>query len=349
MGRASLIVVLGFIVIFGFVRGNINKTSENAAANSSEYTETLLARNIANMATEYAVSIYAETGVDSGIVDSNFMGGSYSAIFTQLGTDPIGNNDTLQLTVSSQYEDESHLTRVLLISMSTVMPVATGSGSFKSPNVDYFFLDSILISGIDTNMDGTPGPAPALPALTVYSSADSVALAAEVAANPEWLQGSSAIAVDNTPLPVDLTELFSYYQSIADMSFPADENFNNVNWGTEADPVVVYVDGDCSFRGISVGYGIFAVNGNLRMYDNPTWYGLVLVHGDTTGPQDTRIEDNSKIIGGLVSDAPAPNVRLTNFAEIRYSSEALNMVRTALESTGGIASTRILKEIIWYE
>ena len=348
MGRASLIVVLGFIVIFGFVRGNINKTSENAAANSSEYAETLLARNIANMATEYVVSIYAETGVDSGIVDSNFMGGSYSAIFTQLGTDPIGNNDTLQLTVSSQYGDESHLTRVLLISNSSVIPVSTSSGSFKSPNVDYFFADSILVSGTDTNMDGTPGPAPALPGITVYNSADSTALAAEIAGNPSWVQGNPPIKVDGTPLDVDLAELFSYYQSIADLSLPGDQSWNNVSWGTEADPVVVYVDGDCNLRGSSVGYGILAVNGNLRMYESPTWYGLIMVHSDSSG-QDTRIEDNTKIYGGIISDAPSPNVRFTDSVEIRYSSEAINMVRADLESTGGYANTRTLSEIIWYE
>ncbi len=348
MGRASLIIVLGFIVIFGFVRGNINKTSENAATNSSEYTEAVLARNIANMATEYLISIYAETGVDSGIVDSNFMGGSYSAVFTQLGTDPIGNNDTLQLTITSQYEDESHLTRVLLISNSSVLPVSTSSGSLKSPNVDYFFADSVLISGIDTNMDGTPGPAPSLPALTVYGPADSAALAAEVAGNPEWLEGSSAIKVDGTPLAVDLAELFSYYQAIADLSLPGNESWNNVSWGTEADPAVVYVDGDCNLMGSSVGYGILAVNGNLRMYENPTWYGLIMVHSDSAG-QDTRIENNSKIYGGIISDAPSPNVRFTDFAEIRYSSEAINMIRTDLESTGGYADTRTLSEIIWYE
>ncbi len=39
MGRALLIDVLGFIVIFGTVKNNINKTSENAAINTSEFTE----------------------------------------------------------------------------------------------------------------------------------------------------------------------------------------------------------------------------------------------------------------------------------------------------------------------
>ena len=82
MGKAALYMVLGFIVIFGMVRINIDKTSESASLNSSEYTERILARNVANMATEYLISIYAETGADSGIVDTNFLGGSYSATFS---------------------------------------------------------------------------------------------------------------------------------------------------------------------------------------------------------------------------------------------------------------------------
>ena len=40
MCRASLIEVLGFIVILGTVKNNINKTSENALINASEFTET---------------------------------------------------------------------------------------------------------------------------------------------------------------------------------------------------------------------------------------------------------------------------------------------------------------------
>ena len=341
MGRASLIIVLGFIVIFGFVRGNINKTSERSQTNLSEYTETILAQNVANSALEYGISVYSETGNDTSFSSSDFMGGSYVATFTSLG-------DTVRLSVIGTFEGESYTSRVDILSQSSVMPSTTSSGSFKSPNVSYFFSDSILISGIDVNIDGTPGPAPDLPGITVASSADSVLLAAEIAGNPEWLQGSTAIEVDTSATAVDLTELFSYYQSIADMSLSGGA-YSSVNWGTESDPVIVYVDGDMHLKGNSVGYGILAINGNLRMAESPIWYGLVIVHGDTTGPQDTRIENTSKIYGAIISDSPDNNVRITDSVVIRYSSEALDMVRTYLQSTGGYASTRIITEIIWYE
>ena len=341
MGRAALIAVLGFIVIFGIIRGNINKTSERSQTNLSEYTETILAQNVANSALEYGISVYSETGNDTSFSSSDFMGGSYVATFTNLG-------DTVRLSVIATFEGESYTSRVDILSQSSVMPSTTSSGSFKSPNVSYFFADSILISGVDVNIDGTAGPAPDLPGITVASSADSLVLAAEIASNPEWVEGSAAIEV-NTAIPaVNLTELFNYYQSVADMALSGG-SYTDVNWGTEANPVIVYINGDMHLNGNSVGYGILAINGNLRMSQSPTWYGLVMVHGDSIGAQDTRIENTSKIIGGIISDSPDNNLRITDSVVIQYSSEALDMVQTDLESTGGFASTKIITEIIWYE
>ena len=341
MGRASLLIVLGFIVIYGMVRININKTSEGASTNSSEYAETLLARNIANSAIEYGISLFSNTGSDTSYSNSDYLGGSFTATYTDLG-------DTLRLTVTATYGDGSYTSRIDILSQSSVMPSTTASGSFKSPNVSYFFADSILISGVDTNIDGTPGPAPDLPGITVATSADSVTVAAEIGANTGWVDGSTAIAVDTLTPAVNLSDLFSYYQSIADMSLSGG-SFTNVNWGTQAAPLIVYVSGDMHLKGNSVGYGILAINGNLRMSESPTWYGLIMVHGDSVGAQDTRIENNSKIFGGIISDSPDNNLRITDFTEIRYSSEALDMVQTDLESTGGFASTRIITEKIWYE
>ncbi|MCH8289224.1 MAG: hypothetical protein IID12_08990, partial [Candidatus Marinimicrobia bacterium] len=128
MGRASLIVVLGFIVIFGFVRGNINKTSERSQTNLFEYTETILAQNVANSALEYGISVYSQTGNDTSYSSSDFMGGSYVATFTTLG-------DTVRLSVIATFEGESFTSRVDILSQSSVMPSTTSSGSFKSPNV----------------------------------------------------------------------------------------------------------------------------------------------------------------------------------------------------------------------
>lgn len=341
MGRAMLFTVLGFIVIFGMVRNNINKTSESSSENSSDYTDVLLARNVANSALEYGISIYSNTGNDISYSNSDYLGGSYTAIFTTVG-------DTTKLTVTATYEDESYTSRVDILSQSSVMPSTTSSGSFKSPNVSYFFSDNILVSGVDVNIDGTPGPAPDLPGITVVSSADSVLLATEIAANPEWVQGSSAIEVDTSTLAVNLTELFDYYQTVADMSLTGGA-FSDVNWGTEADPVIVYVEGDMYLKGNSVGYGILAIRGNLRMAESPTWYGLVIVQADSTGTQDIRIENTSKINGAIITDSPASNLRITDSVVIQYSSEALDMVQSDLESTGGFASTKIITEIIWHE
>ena len=344
MGRASLIAVLGFIVIFGTVRNNINKTSENATINASEFTENVIAHNIANSAVGYGMSVYSNTGNDSAYSNSDFLGGSYVATFTTLG-------DTTRLTVTSTFEGESYTSRVDLISTYEFFPKATGGASIGGGSGQMLFnlSDSVLISGVDTNIDGTPGPGPDMAAFTLATPQDSANLAADSA----FLVGSppSEVRPPDTSAPT-VQELITHYATIADITLSGGP-YVNITWGTETNPVVVYSDAWTRLEGSTTGYGILAIDGSLKMENNTRWYGIVLVN-NTDSLAAFNAEGTPEIYGSLMLTADSTtNATMEGSASLYYSTEAIGIATSAFTAAsagnGGGITEMTISETIWYE
>lgn len=348
MGRASLIVVLGFIVIFGTIRGNLDKTSEDSQLNTSIFTETILARHVTNIAVNYIMSIHSETGVTSETFsDTSFLDGSYDATITLLGSDATLDYDTLQISVNGQYEDETYATRVQFVSKSLLMPRITASVAVESDCTLFNFSGGSQISGVDWLMDGS-GENPDgedLAGLTLSNDADSARLVIILSGNDTWIQGDPVVEVSTDSPIVDLDELVSYYAGIADLTFSGG-NFSSANWGTKDNPVVVYVNGNIYFGGNSVGYGVLAINGSLSMGGNPEWYGLIIASGGESLIIDASF-GSPTIYGALHIGASVTELTLKGSADIFYSSEALDMVRLDLENRG--LDRRMITGQIWYE
>lgn len=346
MGRASLIMVLGFIVIFGTLRNNLDKTTEESSLNSSVFTESILARHVSNIAVNYIMSLHSETGINSeDYSDTSFLDGSYTASLASIGYDSVLDYDTLLITVNGIYEEESHTTRVQFVSKSLLVPKITASVAIESDCTIFDFAGNPQIRGIDTNMDGTTGDGPDLAGLTLSNVADSSRFEAVASGNPTWVQGDPVVEVRlDSPL-VELSDLVAYYAVLADLSFTGG-NFNGVSWGSEAAPIIVYSEGNTSFGGSSVGYGVLAINGSLSMSGNPTWYGLIIASGGESLVIDASV-GNPTIYGALHIGATVTELEMKGTADIFYSSEAINMVRNALLAGG--KDKRIISEKIWYE
>ena len=347
MGRSSLIAVLGFIVIFGMVRQNINKTSESSALNSSIFTETVLARHVTNIAVNYIMSVHSETGTNSQNFSSdNFLDGSYSASITSLGYDSTLDFDTLQILVTGSYHETSHTTRVQFISRSILIPRITASIAVESDCTLFDFSGFPQIVGVDQLMDGT-GENPDgtnLAGLTLSNTDDSLRFES-VFTDPTWVRGDPIIEVStDTPL-VELSDIIKYYAQIADQTYSGG-NFSSVSWGSQEHPVVVYSDGDVDFGGNSIGYGVLAINGSLRMSGSPTWYGLIIASGGESLVIDASV-GSPTIYGALHIGATVTELELKGTANIFYSSEAINMVRLDITSRG--LDRRMITEKIWYE
>ena len=347
MGRSSLIAVLGFIVIFGMVRQNINKTSESSALNSSVFTETILARHVSNIAVNYIMSVHSETGVNNqNYTNNNFLDGSYTASITSLGYDTTLDFDTLQISVTGSYQDESHFTRVQFISKSILIPRITASIAVESDCTLFDFSGHPQIVGTDMLMNGsgenTSGSN--LAGLTLSNAEDSIRFAAFYT-DSTWVQGDPVVEVSNDSPLVNLTDLIAFYAQIADQTYTGG-NFTGVNWGSDVSPVVVYSNGDVTFGGNSIGYGVLAINGSFRMSGSPTWYGLIIASGGESLVIDASV-GNPTIFGALHIGATVTQLELKGTANIFYSSEAIDMVRLDITNRG--LDRRMITEKIWYE
>ena len=346
MGRASLIMVLGFIVIFGSLRNNLDKTTQESSLNSSVFTESILAHHVTNIAANYIMSIHSETGISTkDFSDSSFLDGSYTASIESVAYDSILDYDTLLIRVTGIYEAESDTIRVQFVSKSLLVPKITASVAIESDCTIFDFAGNPQIRGIDTNMDGTTGPGPDLAGITLSNVEDSTRFEAVAASNPTWVQGDPVVEVSLDPPLIDLSDLVQYYAGLADLSYEGG-NFNGVSWGSEESPVIVYSNGNTSFGGSSIGYGVLAINGSLSMSGNPTWYGLIIASGGESLVIDASV-GNPTIYGALHIGATVTELEMKGTADIFYSSEAINMVRNALINGG--KDKRLITEQIWYE
>ncbi len=351
MGRASLLVVLGFIVIFGMVRNNINKTSESSSENSSEYADALLARTVANRALEYGLSLYINTGIDTSYSNSDFLGGSYAATFTTFG-------DTTRLSITATYEDVSYTSRVDIISEYEFFPNATGGASVGggSGMMVFDFGGNVSITGNDTNFDGTDGPGPDLSAFTLSSDADSTTLSAD----SSYLSGDPPIQVSDDTSAATIAELVAYYATIADISLPGGA-YNNITWGSEANPVILYSSSRLEMGSNAIGYGILAVEGSLDMGASAIWYGSVFISA-TDGFDAFSASGGPEIYGtfSLGSDDTTMTLRMVGNASIYYSTQGVSVATAAFvaaanaaaaaDTTGTTSSAELtIKETIWYE
>ncbi|MCH7886534.1 MAG: hypothetical protein IIA58_01050 [Candidatus Marinimicrobia bacterium] len=346
MGRSSLIAVLGFIVIFGMVRQNINKTSESSALNSSIFTETILARHVTNIAANYIMSIHSETGENNQEYSSdNFLDGSYNASITSLGYDSTLDFDTLQISVTGSYQDESHTTRVQFISKSILIPRITASIAVESDCTLFDFSGHPQIVGTDMLMDGS-GENPDgtnLAGLTLSNSEDSIRFEAFYS-DSTWIQGDPVVEVSSDSPLVSLSDLIAYYAQIADETYEGG-TFSQ-DWGSEDNPIVVYSNGNFTLEGTSIGYGVLAINGSFTMRGSPTWYGLIIASGGESLIIDASV-GNPTIYGALHIGATVTELELRGTANIFYSSEAIEMVRLDITNRG--LDRRIITEMIWYE
>ena len=338
-------IVLGFIVIFGMVRSNITKTSENASANSSEYAETIIARNIANSAAEYGLSVFSNTGNDSSYSNSDFMGGSFTAYFTDLG-------DTLRLTVTATFEGESYTNRIDMIYTIDFFPDATGGASIAggSGMMEFDLGGTVSITGNDTNFDGTDGPGPDLSAFTLSSDLDSASLAAD----SSFLTGDPPIEVSSDTSALSVTELVDFYGTIADTTLVAG-TYNGNTFGSEANPMVVYCNGHLVLGSGTVGYGILAVDGSLAMGGSSVWYGMVLVNS-SDGYDAYSASGNPAIYGSfsLGTSDTTTTLRMTGTTDIFYSTQGIAVALKAFIAGidgvgGGYGAERTISAMIWYE
>lgn len=347
MGRSTLIIVLGFIVIFGYVSIRMHRIAEIAEVNSIEFTETVIARQSANSAIEYLLSLHSFYGYsDTTISLDSWAGGSFAGTITTVAQDTTNDQDSILITVTSQVSEQIHTGSVTFWSRNLLLPVIPAAVGVCTHSLALSIIGNSHIYGSDTNLDGTTGQANDLPGVTVSEEDDSVSLVAQYAGSTK-IQGegtSPSVALFDETTQQEIQLLADAYESIADYALSTCSDFGNVTLGSPTSPVVVHISGGCTFTGNLIGYGVLIAEG-LELKGRVTWYGIVIVTGDAVA--DVTSKGNSNIYGALLLGAPTATISVKGNDAFYYSSEAIQMIDSSLSSSGECPKS--ISNIKWWD
>src|SRR5258707_1722930 len=106
MGKAAIIIVLGFAVSLGILSRAITGRLSEAVNTSAVYFEKTTANDIASSASEiYLRKLQSPTGLTFGSHwEPSFMGGQVTVSLTNIDVNSGATPDTLQLTTVSSYQ-----------------------------------------------------------------------------------------------------------------------------------------------------------------------------------------------------------------------------------------------------
>ena len=196
-----------------------------------------------------------------------------------------------------------------------------------------------LIDGNDYNVDGTPGPNPAVPGISVAEGTNpgenEADILSQIGAQVEdqVLGDGGEPSVGETDPGTSFDTLYSSLagaatQTLAPGTYP-DPDLGD--WDT-GDLPVTHVDGDMMLSGSGEGAGILVVNGSLTISGDFTFIGLVIVTGDlvlTGGGSGVHVYGGT-MIGQTFTAVDSSEVTVTGNADLLYSSEAIAAVQQTL-------------------
>ena len=106
--------------------------------------------------------------------------------------------------------------------------------------------------------------------------------------------------------------------------------------GSPEAPVVAYAPGGLTLSGNLSGTGVLIVDGSYSQRGSVAWTGLIVVRADAGTPPSFDLRGNVRLVGGALvvnETTQAASVSLQGSAEVLFSREAFEMLRTALFST----------------
>jgi len=351
MGKSSLIIVMGMIVMVSFfiLRMNAN-TNENVSTTVDMFKQTQ-ARLIANTGVEiYLEKLYSDhTLINSTSSSQNLFNGSFTVKLE--GTLP-----NVRVTSTAKFMGEQHIS----VADAFLRPI-----SFPDlPSGLYIASDAVTNAKLngDMNVDGrdylTDGTSlkngdgkPAVFGIGVDQLSD-VNSVINGLKNPDKVYGLvdsttgdvGAGSVGVTNIGVDWSKMYQYVSNAADQTFINDIP-SGVNLGTLSNPVITLVNADASGDGVitinkTSGAGILIVNGNVKFAGNFDYKGIILCYKNT----DISFESTgtNKVTGGIIVAGKLTSINMTGTLDINYSSDAISAVKMNLKSNG-------FKILSWYE
>lgn len=155
-----------------------------------------------------------------------------------------------------------------------------------------------IISGDDTNINGTAGPLAAIPGIATNNAATTAEAIAAVEAGASVTGGGGTPSVVTTSSTLDITALVNNFLANPNTVISGGTTLRNGILGTWATPQITHVTGDFRVRGTSSGAGVLIVDGNLRIEDTFDFKGLIILRNG--GELRLEIGGSAPIYGAIL-------------------------------------------------
>lgn len=369
MGRASLIIISGFIVAFGFMNYSLTKTGTSVVDNYATAFERMGAVNASNSALQeilYKVAnkIIVPTATPTNYpVTVNLDGNPLTANVSVAKINTVGSDtdrfyvETLwgkMHTNGTEAEHQDTLKSwVIAAPIKMELPTITSSvRTFDSVATFDFAGSPTKVHGQDTDTNGVVvAGGTTLPAFTVTNVADSVTLRAAIS-KPGIITGlgDPPIQVAKPGQEVDIDKVVSELSSMANQTITVTSvTGSTADLGTVTNPKITVfspprtsptVNPEVRISGNVTGAGVLIVNADLWVSGTINFKGLVLVIGSRTITFEAT--GTPQIFGALMVSGKLLDFVSKGNGDIYYSKQALELVKNGLSS--GRMST-----IAWWE
>lgn len=215
-------------------------------------------------------------------------------------------------------------------------------------NPDFSIHGSVIITGNDTNVDNTPGPAAALPGIATNSTGTTQQVMNGIGtpANVTGAGGTTPSVATTTP-PVDINALINSFLAQPYTTLTSG-SVSNGTLGTSLVPQITYCNcttTNLSISGTTSGVGVLIVDGKLNIRDTFNFQGIIITRGGEVHIELTS--SSSTGIWGVVFISPAsPEIEIEGGGAIKYSSQAINKVFTTWPT---VPTPQKAKLIAWSE
>lgn len=329
MGRTAILMVLGVTILIGAFTIRLTQASSDAFRNAGMYYGYLNARSMAHSAVNMVLHKIDNGDTLTTYFSGSFDGGTYTVNKTQ-------SHDSIRLAVRARFVDTVYAIDLLVQQYPKPFPNTNAAVGLSADSVNFNFSGNPGIIGNDTNPDGSAGPGPGLPGVTVRTDYDSASV------NPyqSYVTGTPKIKVsDSIPDPSDYVD---EYLNNATNPLTGDLSGSGT-YGTASNPAIVTRDGNLQISGSVTIYGILVVKGNLKLSGTVKIYGIVIVYGENVEVNIETSMGTPNVYGAfLMSGPPHSSFGMKGNGKYYYSSQTLNNVKRA-------SALRAYKVLEWWE
>lgn len=287
----------------------------------------------------------AESGVDQALFESrrgNLVSGvaiartvgamSFTATPTYLGSDGKDNDgDGVADVPADPDEDVFQLISVgtfngttrriaAYIGKTSWMPIVQSAVLASNPALDIRISGSPWVDGRNHRLDGSLVGSGDTFGIGVTPPATTASVLGSMTAGEQArINGIGGPPSVGPAPPVDIPSLVNNARNAATYSLT-----NNRYTSLPAGPSVYYRAGDLALSGNIAGSGLLVVTGDLRITGRVSFKGVIVVLGELENSAGTM-----EIMGGLLTGDSSSNFRIGGTADIKYSSEAVDLANKA--------------------